>query len=242
MIYKTFRDAMLEKAPRWIKRGHRGNVLYTIGLHIDALVEMAQVSIRYRFPGHYSPESLPTTGRDRKVPRGRNESDATYADRLTRWLDYHRHRGNPYELLRKVREHYAPTAFAVDLVYAGSPLLAYTLRYHLAADGTITRHKVLRADWSPHGDPNQWARWWLFYHNPDLVTDVPTWGDGGSWGDGGVWGSSLPALEVEIVRTAPNQWNAARSIGRLVFLADGEDWDTHTPGEWPQQSYVDVGF
>lgn len=223
----TFRDAIRKVSPNWLRRGNAERLLYTIGLHLDFLVEATAAAIKFRFPGYYSPESLPYEGRQRRISRGRHETDAGYADRLTRWLDDHRTRGNPITLLRQLHAHFAPNNFPIELIYASGR------RFMMAADGTITWDDVA---WTPPGDPEKWARWWLFYHAPQFATPPPNWGeDEATWGSGQVWGSGLSPEDVADLKLVPVAWNNARSIGHLVILDEGESWDTYEPGTWPRQ-------
>lgn len=218
----TFRDSIREKTPSWLRRGVAEKVLYAIGIQFDGLAEALVSSIKMRFPGLYSAESLPLHGRERRIRRGRTESNEVYATRLRRWLDDHRTRGGPYALLAQVHAHFAPGNFPVDLVYYSGR------RFQLDVAGDVTYDDI---DWTFDADSARWPRWWLFYHWPTLIPDDGVWGDPGTWGDGGMWGSSLTGQEVTDLRLVPREWNAAHARGWIVLLTEGELWG-YPEGTW----------
>lgn len=224
---KTFRDAIRKASPPWLRRGNAEKVLYAVGVHLDGLIDAMVASIKMRFPGYYSDETLPFESRQRGIFRGREETSASFAARLIGWWDAHRRRGNPYELLRQLHAHFAPNNFPIELIYASGR------RFTLAPDGTITWDDVA---WTPPGDPAKHARWWLFYHNPAFAVAPGEWNDGvTTWNGGQVWGSGLSAADVFDLKLIPIAWGNAESIGHLVLLDEGEAWDTYEPGAWPRQ-------
>lgn len=207
---RTFRDAIRMLSPSWLRDRVGGGILYAIAAQCDALADAAVAAIKIRFPGLYSHESLPVLGRDRRIRRGRAEPDEVYAVRLARWLDDHRHRGNPYALLAQVHAFYAQAPFPIELRYASGR------RFEMDTNGNVTRGDIV---WSPPGNPAQWARWWLFYQWPDPVDTDGIWSDPGTWDDGGVWDSDLSAEDVRDIRLVPREWNSAHALGRVVIVS-----------------------
>lgn len=221
----TFRDTLRDKlSPPWLRGTIGEKVMYALGVHADALGDAVAAAVKMRFPNYYSAESLPYIGRDRKISRGRIETDATYATRLNRWLDDHATRGGPYALLKQVVAYFAPASFAVDLVYFSGR------RFQIDANGVVaTRDNIA---WVPDGNAAQWARWWLFYYWPDEILSDGLWSDAGTWDDGGVWDSDLTTQQVEEIRLVPREWNAAHALGNVVLLSgDLELWD-YPDGTW----------
>jgi hypothetical protein len=219
----TFRDMLRLKSPMWLQRGLGEKILYAIGLHMDGFGEALVQGVKARFPGVGNPEALALIGRERRIRRGREESDQAYVARLQRWLDDHRTRGGPYALLSQLYAHYTPNQFQIDLVYASGR------RFRLLTSGEIARDDA----WSAVVE--QWARWTLFYSWP--VTPSPSvvhWGDvGRTWGDGKVWGSSLTVSEVTDLRLIPREWIAAHAIGEIVLLTpDVLLWGYPDSNEW----------
>lgn len=241
----TFRDTIRKVSPRWLQRGLAEKILYAIGVHWDLLVDMAADGVKRRFPGEAGNfDSLPIIGRERRIRRGPNEPDATYASRLPRWLDDHRTRGGPYAMLAQLHAFYAATPFAIELVYQ------HGTRFSLATNGTVARDAIT---WLPDGIPSvwddpgfwdddgvwdadsvRWAYWWLFYHWPTAVADDGTWDTVGFWNDGGTWDSTLTPDQVTELRVVPADWNAAHTRGTIVLLSPGAElWDYPT-GTWDE--------
>lgn len=223
MALTTFRDALREISPSWLKRGRAEKFLYAFGVHIDLLGDSLVAGVKSRFPGLYSDDSLPVIGKERRIRRGRNETNEVYATRLLRWLDDHRVRGGHVALLAQLYAHFAPSNFQIDLVY-------YSGRaFSMDTDGEVTWTDI---DWSPDPETARWARWWLFYDWPTSVGDDGLWGDAGTFGDGGVWGSDLTETEVTDLRMVPKEWNAAHALGKVVLLPDGAELWGFPAGTW----------
>jgi hypothetical protein len=214
-VLLTFRDTIRSISPPWLQTGNAEKIMYSFGVHMDLLGDAIAASVKLRFPGLYSVDSLPYLGRERRIRRGRYDSDSSYANRLQRWLDDHRRRGGPYAMLEQIHAHFAPNNFPVELVYASGR------RFSMDVDGNIVMDDIV---WTPPGpvDTLKWARWWLFYHWPTPVYGDGLWGDPGTWGDGGVWGSSLSPADVQDLRLVPREWNAAHAIGRIVLISPVE--------------------
>jgi hypothetical protein len=230
----TFRDMLLQKVPPWLRRGTAQKILVSIGQHVDAYADAVVAGVKLRFPGFYTDESLPLIGRERRIRRGPNESAATYATRLLRWLDDHRHRGNPYTMLAQLFAYYAPNSFAITMVYRSGRYFA------MDANGVVTRGDFDTSTWDDL--PEQWARWWLFYDWPDDVGSDGVWDDPGVWDDDGLWDSDLTVADAYDLRLVPTEWNAARSLGTVVLLSgDIELWDFpigtwDDPGVWEDRA------
>lgn len=223
---RTFRDTLRDLSPVWLRGKVAGGVLYAIGAVVDALGDALVGGVKARFPGLYGYESLGIIGRERRIRRGRAETDEVYASRLLPWLDHHRRRGGPYAMLAQLHAHYATHPFRIDLVYANGR------RFSMAADGTITRDDI--------GDIklSKWAYWTLYYFWPDPVHTDGVWSDPGTWDDGGVWDSDLSIPDVTDLRLIPREWNAAHPFGNVVLLtADIELWDYPT-GTWDEPGGV----
>lgn len=222
----TFRDTLRAKAPVWLQTGLGEKILYAIGVHIDGFADVLTEAVKARFPGLNS-EALPYIGRERRIRRGRAESEATYATRLRRWLDDHATRGGPYAMLAQLFAHYADAPFQIDLVYISGR------RFRLGTNGEVTMTSP-----SDLHTP-KWAIWTLFYDWP--VTPSPTadalWGaPGRTWGDGKVWGSSLTVEEVTDLRLIPREWNAAHCLGTectiILLTPDVQLWGFPEENTW----------
>lgn len=213
----TFRDAIREISPRWLKHGLAEKILYSFGIHMDLLGDAATEGIKKRFPLFLdSVDALGLTGRSRKIARGPNELDAIYARRLLPWLDDHKTRGGPYALLRQLHAFWLAAPFVIDLVYESGK------RFHAALDGTIT--ESIGAPWD--SNTARWARWWAVFDWPGAATDDGVWSDPGAWDDDGTWDTTLTVAEVAEIRLVPNEWNAAHTLGYITLrIAGTETWD-----------------
>lgn len=226
----TFRDAIREISPRWLKHGLAEKILYSFGIHLDTLTAMAEEGVKKRFPLFLDAlDALPLTGHDRKIARGFNESDIGYVNRLLTWLDDHKTRGGPYALLIQLARFWSVGSFDIDLVYESGK------RFHMPAN-SVTVSESTGSPWD--GNVAQWARWWLVFNWPVLIGTDGIWSDPGTWEDGGVWDADLSSTDVENIRLVPREWNAEHPIGYVVLRNGGAElWDVPAglwsdPGVW----------
>lgn len=211
----TFRDAIRRVSPPWLQRGLAEKILYAFGVHADGFADALVAGAKQRFPGLYTFEALPVIGRERRIPRGRSESDASYASRLAGFLASHRLRGGPYALLQQLFLYWAPANFPIDLVYyTGSP------RYAMDVAGAVVRDLVT---WAPDTNAAKWARWWLFYYTDQWALTPPT------------------MLEEQELKLIPRQWNAAHPLGTIVLFATGAElWDWPPGHVWDESGVWDT--
>lgn len=224
----SFASRILQIVPRWLKTGTAARILWTIGLHCDAIADLVVYAVRKRFPVAGAFDALPLIGTERKMIRGPAETDEVYASRLATWLDAHKLRGNPYALLQQLHLYYAPNNFPIELVYASS-----AFQFKLAVDGTITWGY---SNWEePDGDTARWSRWRLIYHWPDTLPPPDIWDGPGAWDSFGVWDTSLSPEIIQQIKAIPEAWNAAHCEGCKVILVNG------TPDTWDGVDTWDAG-
>jgi hypothetical protein len=199
---QTLRDYGYKYAPQWLSKGNAQKLLWSIRLQLDGLTDRCIAGVKMRFPGLYSFESLSTIGRDRRIRRGRNETDLVYAGRLLRWLTDHRTRGGAYAMLAQLHAYFAAAPFPIHLLYKSG------VRFVMDVDGTITK------DFVPPAQPQaRWARWTLFYFTNEYPTPDDVTPD--------------DAHELTLI---PKEWIAAHVIGKLNLMPDGAElWDYHVP-------------
>jgi hypothetical protein len=215
---ETYRDEIRRRSPTWLQRGNAEKFLYALGLHVDIFGDALIAGLRHKFPGLYTFESLGMLGRERRISRGRTEPDASYAERLRRWLGDHQLRGGPYALLTQLHHYFAPVLFDIQLVYYSGRSFTRDADLFEASGGDLD-YSIQRTDveWSPDDDTAKWARWWLFYY-------ADTWED-----------TPPTDAEIEDLKLIPRQWNAAHPNGTIVlFPSTAELWGWplgHTWGE-----------
>jgi len=155
---RTFRQTLIDRVNRPLRKSEGGRLLYAIGVHMDLIADMAAAAVHKAAPGYRAPyDNLGHLSRDRRIPRGPGESPAAFALRLRTWRQAHRLRGGAHSLLGQVRGYFSGLEyFQSELVYRSGK------RYTQAPDGTITRDFV--PGWDLEDGPNnaeRWARWIL---------------------------------------------------------------------------------
>lgn len=159
----NFRTLFQWLLPRWINDGADGSrVVHALAWMIDASVERAYQGLIQRFPTYAGKSALALIGRDRQIPRGRNEPDASYAARLIQWrgLDGHKTRGNARALLRQIRAYFGGVAcWTIDR--GGN-------RDALDTDGVWSYELGYPWTWDTRPLVNDWARFWV------VVTPIVT--------------------------------------------------------------------
>lgn len=156
MTTQTFRDTLRKISPPWLQRGLAEKIGYAIAVQIDAISDVATAGVFARYPGLGTPTALQLIGRERRIRRGRLETDASYAGRLRRWLVDHPRRGGPYALLEQLRAYFSAAPFPIHLASISG------VRYVLDVDGAITR------DVPAVRNKARWARWVLLYFTDSL--------------------------------------------------------------------------
>lgn len=221
--FATLRKAL---APRWLTEGEGGLIGYSLDLVKDAYAERLRWGLLARFPQN-SPtttgpaDALAALGRDRRVIRGINETLASYALRLLRWLDDRKQAGNAFALMQKLAEYTGPLPRFRTVDSRGN-------WYTRNPDGT-TSYALNRANWDWDGRPTdtisgkaRWSRFWVIIYPNGLWTEGKNWGDTArpGWGtDVVTWGSTATADEVATIRALIADWKPANARCVNVILA-----------------------
>lgn len=237
MMEYTFRDAIREKSPWWLRGWLGERLLYAIAIQLDALMDALVAGVRLRFPGRYGYESLPLIATETRDVRGLDETDADFAGYLRTWRSRRRRRGNVLTLLERLR-HY------LIIRHSG---VWFEVVYNNGTDFTFNNAAVFSRGsraWDWDGQTSAWSRFWVIIHGANWV-DEGTWGDPGTVGDGGTIGSDMTPEESEGIRsiiafeTPPH----AKCVAVLVILDEAE-WAANQPdGTWDlRQNRHDVGI
>jgi hypothetical protein len=240
-INQRFRRIYRWMMPSWLSSADDGlQVQHSLGITIDAQAERTYQGVKARFPDHCPADALPPMSRDRKIIRGINEPADAFAERLIRWLDDHRVRGNPYALLDQLQA-FLQTAMVIRTVDNRGNW------FTIDADGNRSA-LIDQGNWDWDGDTASWSRFWVILYPPSTLwlQDDPAWGDadlwGGEWGRAGyTWGSTATSDEVDGVRTIIRQWKPAGTLCLWIILAfDPTDFDPangsppNPDGDWGQ--------
>lgn len=214
MAVLPYAERLLRRCPPWLQRTIGAPFIRGLGDTLDDVSERTGESIDARLPRAARPDALPYIGRDRKIVRGLNEADATYAARLSRWFIDHRRRGNAVALLRQLEAYYATAPHQIDVVYeTGTRYRLDPTTLDAEGRGTITKDAI---DWRQGSDPLKWSIAFIFvwYDSepsilyaeaqsviaiardwiPAHISQFPIWGvfpDGDVWGypEGELWGA-----------------------------------------------------
>jgi hypothetical protein len=243
---KTFRKAFYKLMPSWLSSGEGELVNFSLWLIVDAFLERARQGVLSRFPEYAPHDALAHMSMDRKIVRGIEETDEAFAERLIRWLDDHKVRGNPFALMEQLR------------AYCGGNIMIRTVDargnwYTIAANGTRT---VVgdAGNWNWDDlDSSHWARFWVIIYPIDGVpwSISPAWGDSdlftsGNWGQpGATIGTTATSDQVASVRGIIRDWKPAGTKCEWIIIAfDPTSFNPSSPepdGKWGQWSKLTAG-
>lgn len=157
---QLFQHQILRIVPPWLRRTVGGALMSSIGIVMDAMVDMAADAVKLRF-GDTDEAALAIAGRERGIVRGPSEDAPAYAARVQQWLPAHQHRGSAWELLRQWRAYNGQAAYdtntgqQIDVVYKSGTA------YRLNTTGEIER---FIPGWGGNAPPGGWAQAWCFLY------------------------------------------------------------------------------
>jgi hypothetical protein len=149
----NFRTLFRFLVPAWLSRGEGGLLLHTVTTLIDVHQQRLLDGVRSRFPSRAGTSALASLSYDRGLTRGRDETDAHFAERLKAWRGRAGHltRGNAFAFLRQLSEYWGALAcWTVDT--KGN-------KRARAADGTETA-SAISWTWDTVAAA-QWGRFWV---------------------------------------------------------------------------------
>jgi len=186
----TFRDGFTRRVPSWLRGTNAGAFVYTIGLHMDLLVDMMVSAAKKPLPGAQAPhDTLALLSEDRGILRGPNEAPLDYALRLRRWRQSNEGRGGPYQLLEQTQAYFAGfEIMPIDVTYKSGR------RFSIDANGDITQDDVTPWDIA---DGNSNPTRWIMCIRPAV---------------------DYPSLTDEQITAVPFSWNALQCKGQCVVL------------------------
>jgi hypothetical protein len=197
MTTLTWRSAIAQILPRWVKGAHQeGNpdpnagwfgwrAMHVMGIVLDAMGDALNEGLWKAFPGATDDETaLALQGSERGILRGPLESSAAYARRLRMWRQSRKRRGNPIELATQLQRYLQPYALHAQIQYDDGTCYTVDPSAYLVDDyqsaGVLT-FGTRTWNWDGANDPTRF--WVLICGEPDTT---PWWSDG-LWGDSGLW-------------------------------------------------------
>jgi hypothetical protein len=259
-------DKLESTLPGWmLDRSHWLQLGASVALVLDALIEGVFDGVLGALPGQIDDlpflggfagtDGLPLIGRDRRIPRGLQETPGVYAAGLRDWHNIHRRAGLAFGFLSQVRRVLGPSFPRVRLVSSAG------IWHTIEADGTLKLHTTQGTGFTitPLGvstplttaaHPWDWNgldelfQAWLIIYVPitGLVTDDEgTWNDGQAfWGDGGRIGITRAAGLVEQLRGLIAEFSPQGvTVPWIIFAFDDASFDPETPGPYPAAGMPD---
>ncbi len=215
------RDASDRISPTFMLGPTAKRIRYAINSVCDAIVEMAGIGVKARFPEKAPEDALAIIGRDRRIMRGFAESSVSYRARLLRWLDDWRIAGSPFAIMGQIAGYILPNAFRMRVVYTSAPSGGTALWYTREADASKAYVTTTPTNWDWDGVTSGWYRFWVvLYSHAGPWTATGIWGGSERWGDTtGTWGLSASNDEVQSIRQIVNDWKPAHATGIAVIVA-----------------------
>jgi hypothetical protein len=211
---KNFRQLFKWLVPSWLSTGDGEKVLHTLAMLKDAHLERVRQGLEARFPSRAHASALLLLGQDRGIPRGRDETNAHYAQRLIRWRwpAGHRVRGNSFALLEQYSEYFG----GVD----GDVIDVKGNKRERTAEGEISYSYGNAWDWDGEGASPAWARFWVVLDGTELVEAQDDYGE--TYGQTGVSAEDVEALRR--MMRPPRPWKCAGTRAEWIIVSlDGSD-------------------
>ena len=239
----TFRDMVAAISPTWLNGWVGVRYMYSMAIQFDAIGDAAAYAVRARFPDLAPTDAFPYLANDRQIDQGFQESQTSFATRLTQWLDRWAHAGSPFGLLMAVRGYVAPDNCLVATVNNGGVFDFYPVGV-VASPTTPPDHLPVQTPnpwiWDslswPHLYSSAWWRVWLIIW-PSAATwtkTAHTYNDGVSFYGSGPsftydWSGTLAMAQN--LQALVKKWKSAGtwipwiivSFDELAFLPSGGD-------------------
>jgi hypothetical protein len=239
---RQLRDQLRELVPWWLS-DRKYTTGQTVGFRflwvlvalLDAFIDYAVQGLLAALPGLGTYTALPYIGRSRGIIRGRLDTDASYAAKLTKWLDKWASAGASHQLAIELQE-YLGTSPRIRVFNRHGQVVT------LDPDGTLTRD-TCAWDWDSVSHPARAGYWSelfvVIYGDPFTVTRS-TIGVGTTIGAKRGLGLNHACTRIEnaAARGVFAQWKSAHSKIRVAIwcsdddLFDPDDAGSLPNGEW----------
>jgi hypothetical protein len=172
----NFRTLPRWLVPRWLNEGDYEKVLYSWMLLFDVWRETLRQGLLARFPSQTGETANALTGEDRGIVKGRDETNAHYAQRLIRWRwpQGHRVRGNSFSMLEQFSEYFGGLdGYVIDV--KGN-------KRERTAEGDISYSYGNAWNWDGVPATPRWGRFWVVLDLSEIATEQLDFGDPDLWG------------------------------------------------------------
>jgi hypothetical protein len=241
---KRYRDWLATLLPWWLSdrrlssgkwTGYR--FLWSIVAYLDALIEAGLQALKAPWPGVGTPTALPFIARSRGILRGQADTDASFASKLTRWLDKWRRAGSQYQLAVELHE-YLGNAPVVRVINRAGHWVT------INADGSSTVSDATW-NWDSLSNPERAGFWSELF----IVIYPTQWALQGNYGAVTAWGSTSFGLghlvsrqEWDAVHAIVAQWKGAHSkVRAIIWTSDATLFDPAVPASCPDGTWGEYG-
>lgn len=183
------------------------------GIGLDALAQWMVEGQQASMPGIGTPDALPYIARDRNLDRGPNETNTSFATRLSSAFDTWATAGSPGTLLQQLAVFFTPST-ATPLRLVSNNATWHTINL---TTGVVTRTQA--ANWTWDGlASTAWFRGWVIIDStagpwlPDYWSST----DSSTWGDGGTWGSNATLSDVAFIKSIVDKWRPANVAAQVI--------------------------
>jgi hypothetical protein len=219
------------------------------GVILDAVTDALRDGVKARMPGVGTPAALPFIGNDRKIIRGPNETDASYAGRLSRAFHDWRHAGSAISVAQQVLAYITPVTPRIRVV---SSTIDFTSGDRLDTWVTLENGVVtfLQLDpgvwnWDSATEALQPSRFWVIVY-PGVFQQGILWDDGHHWDDGSLWDfSGVSADFFHGMQRVIQQWKGSHSQcgatlfgGGIIGALDDTIFDPNGIGPFPDGTWA----
>lgn len=241
----NFRDSIGRLGPPWTQDKWGSRFKYMFGVLIDAITDALRDGVKTGFPGVGIPEALPYSGADRKIIRGFNETNASYAARQSRAFKDWKHAGAAHAVEGQLEAYVTPATPRIRIVWStvdvalGSGDLITTW-VTLNPDGTLEFLQVQPGNWDWDGNHSpEWSRFWVIMYPGVFCPTSQLWDDGSLWDDGQLWDIGCVTPDqvntmkriIQLWKRAASQCGATFTGGGLIAaMSDGMFDPTSAPG------------
>lgn len=231
------RQWFLSAMPSWQSGGEGTPLFWSLLWLADAMVLRSKLALNMHFPTRSGPSANALTGKTRGIAKGRSETDAHYALRLTKYRAprAHRVKGNGFEVLDQIVEYFAAATTEPDgkgasvRCYLVTERRAVTMRgathVYLTDSPTYSRDVELTEynyeswfSWDAKSSDTYWSRFQVYVTpNPQLpeIAATPNLGDPALWG--GAIGT--PGYVIGMVG-----WTSADTVAMRKLFYSRRQW------------------
>lgn len=242
----NFRAAIKEIGPPWLQGYYGYRLLYSMGIQLDAISEYLRMGVLQRMPGQAQSAALPFIGLDKRLRRGRAESDASYVVRLRNAFQTWKFAGNAPTLIKQLLVALSPETYRVRYVVngitAGTPPARFADWWTIeSGDDEPTYHRQSVNNWNWDDTWDQ-IRFWVILYGTSFTPWY--WGDGHTWGGGQSWGFEEDGALFKDMLGQTLVWKCAGSHawrdGGIIVTTDDTLFDpTGSGANYPDGTWGD---